>query len=122
MTPLVDVVLQLVIFFLVTTTFVSVQTGAQVNLPSADFSRIEEAQTITVSITENNMIYVDGALIDAVELPSLVVVSLRNDPLATVVVEADRNVLHGKVISVMDILKKAGAEKLAVATQPTTSE
>ncbi len=120
MTPLVDVILQLVIFFLVTTTFVSVETGAQVNLPAADFARIEEAQTITVSVTENNMIYLDGALIDANELSSFLVVALRQAPQATVIVEADRNVLHGKVVSIMDILKKTGAERIAVATQPTS--
>jgi len=68
MTPMIDVVLQLVIFFVVTTTFISVESGAQVNLPSADFSRIEEAKTITVTITENNSIYIDGALVDEKEL------------------------------------------------------
>jgi biopolymer transport protein ExbD len=33
--------------------------------------------------------------------------------------EADKNVLHGKVISVMDLLKKGGADKIAIATKPT---
>ena len=49
-------------------------------------------------------------------------VALRNEPEATVIVEADKQVLHGKVVSVMDILKKAGAEKIAIATQPTKEE
>lgn len=122
LTPMIDVVLQLIIFFIVTTTFISIESGAKVNLPSADFSKIEEAKTITVTITENNMLYVNGALVDANELPSAVVVALRNEPEATVIVEADKQVLHGKVVSVMDILKKAGAEKIAIATQPTKEE
>lgn len=111
LTPMIDVVLQLIIFFIVTTTFISIESGAKVNLPSADFSKIEEVKTITVTITENNMLYVNGALVDANELPSAVVVALRNEPEATVIVEADKQVLHGKVVSVMDILKKAGAER-----------
>jgi len=122
LTPMIDVVLQLIIFFIVTTTFVSIESGAKVNLPSADFSKIEEAKTITITITENNMIYVNGALVDNNELPSAVVVALRNEPEATVIIEADKQVLHGKVISVMDILKKAGADKIAIATQPTKEE
>ena len=122
LTPMIDVVLQLIIFFIVTTTFISIESGAKVNLPSADFSKIEEVKTITVTITENNMLSVNGALVDANELPSAVVVALRNEPEATVIVEADKQVLHGKVVSVMDILKKAGAEKIAIATQPTKEE
>ncbi len=122
LTPLIDIVLQLVIFFVVTTTFISMESGAKVNLPSADFSKIEEAKTITITITENNMIYINGALVDDKELPSAVVVALRNDPEATVIIEADKRVLHGKVVSIMDILKKAGAEKIAIATQPTKEE
>ncbi|NLJ37754.1 MAG: biopolymer transporter ExbD [Candidatus Atribacteria bacterium] len=122
LTPMIDVVLQLIIFFIVTTTFISIESGAKVNLPSADFSKIEEAKTITITITENNMLYVNGALVDAKELPSAVVVALRNEPEATVIVEADKQVLHGKVVSIMDILKKAGAEKIAIATQPTKEE
>ncbi len=117
-TPLVDVVLQLVIFFIVTTTFISVETGARVNLPSADFSQIEESKTVTITITENNTLYVDGALVDWDELPKVLIATLRQDPQRAVVIEADRNVLHGRVVRVMDIARKAGAERMAIATQP----
>ena len=119
MTPMIDVVLQLVIFFVVTTTLISVESGAQVNLPSADFSRIEEAKTITVTITENNSIYIDGALVDEKELAQVAVAEVRQNPQAMVVIEADKNVLHGKVVRVMDILRKSWSEKMAIATQPT---
>jgi len=114
----VDVVLQLVIFFIVTTTFISVETGARVNLPSADFSQIEESKTVTITITENNTLYVDGALVDWDELPKVLIATLRQDPQRAVVIEADRNVLHGRVVRVMDIARKAGAERMAIATQP----
>ncbi|WP_438316592.1 ExbD/TolR family protein [Candidatus Caldatribacterium sp. SIUC1] len=117
-TPLVDVILQLVIFFIVTTTFVSVETGARVNLPSASFSRIEEAKTITVTLTKGNTLYLNGSLTDWTELPRLLVVELRKNPDATVVIEADREVLHGRVVKLMDLLRRAGVERMAIATQP----
>ncbi|MDK2896992.1 MAG: biopolymer transport protein ExbD [Candidatus Atribacteria bacterium] len=122
MTPLVDVVLQLVIFFLVTTTFISVETGAQVNLPSANFSRIEEAQTSTITITEDNLLYFDGALTDWNELPSFVISEIRKDPQTTFVIEADKRVFHEVVVRAMDILKTSGAERIAIATQPPQEE
>ncbi|NSW76342.1 MAG: biopolymer transporter ExbD [Candidatus Atribacteria bacterium] len=121
-TPLVDVVLQLVIFFVVTTTFISVESGARVNLPSANFSKIEEAKTITITVTENNMVYVDGGLTDWNELPRVLVASLRKDPESMVVIEADKKVLHGNVVKVMDIARRAGAERMAIATQPEGEE
>lgn len=121
-TPLVDVVLQLVIFFVVTTTFISVETGARVNLPSANFSRIEEAKTITVTLTKGNTLYLNGAITTWEELPKLVVLELRKDPNVAVVIEADREVLHGKVVKLMDLLKRAGVERMAIATQPGEEE
>lgn len=121
-TPLVDVVLQLVIFFIVTTTFISVETGARVNLPAASFSRIEEAKTITVTLAKNNALYLNGSLTDWLELPKLLVVELRKDPQVAVIIEADREVLHGKVVKLMDLLKKVGVERMAIATQPGEEE
>jgi len=121
-TPLVDVVLQLVIFFVVTTTFISVETGARVNLPSANFSKIEESKTITITVTENNLLYVDGGLTDWEELPKVLVASLRKNPESMVVIEADKKVLHGNVVRVMDIARRAGAERMAIATQPEGEE
>ncbi|MCX7667582.1 MAG: biopolymer transporter ExbD, partial [Atribacterota bacterium] len=115
-------VLQLVIFFVVTTTFISVETGARVNLPSANFSKIEEAKTITITVTENNMVYVDGGLTDWNELPKVLVASLRKNPESMVVIEADKKVLHGNVVKVMDIARRAGAERMAIATQPEGEE
>lgn len=121
-TPLVDVVLQLVIFFIVTTTFISVETGARVNLPSAHFSRLEEAKTITVTLAKDNLLYLNGSMVDWKELPRLVVVELRKDPALSVVIEADREVLHGRVVKLMDLLRRAGVERMAIATQPGEEE
>lgn len=121
-TPLVDVVLQLVIFFIVTTTFISVETGAQVNLPAASFSQIAETRTVTVTLTKNNTLYLNGAVTDWRELPKLLVLELRKNPQVTVVIEADREVLHGRVVKLMDLLRRAGVERMAIATQPGEEE
>ena len=120
LTPLIDVVFQLLIFFMVTTTFVSLENRVEVNLPSGDFAAAAEAaERITVTVTENNAIYFNGRLIDPLKISESIAAELKKDPQKIVILEADQNVLHGKVIRVMDLIKKGGADKIAIATKPT---
>jgi biopolymer transport protein ExbD len=119
LTPLIDVVFQLLIFFMVTTTFVSFENRVKVNLPSGDFAAAGPSRNITVTITEDNTIYLNGKLIDPLRITESIAAELKKAPEKIVVLEADKNVLHGKVISVMDLLKKGGADRIAIATQPT---
>ncbi|MCJ7788683.1 MAG: biopolymer transporter ExbD [Candidatus Atribacteria bacterium] len=119
LTPLIDVVFQLLIFFMLTTTFSSLENRVKVNLPTGDFAVVEPSKNITVTITEDNTIYLNGKLIDPLKITESIATELKKEPEKIVVLEADKNVLHGKVISVMDLLKKGGADKIAIATKPT---
>lgn len=119
LTPLIDVVFQLLIFFMLTTTFSSLENRVKVNLPTGDFAAVEPSKNITVTITEDNTIYLNGKLIDPLKITESIATELKKEPEKIVVLEADKNVLHGKVISVMDLLKKGGADKIAIATKPT---
>jgi len=118
LTPLIDVVFQLLIFFMLTTTFINVESGVKVDLPSGDFAAVNEKRNIVVTVTENNVLYLNNSLVDPNQLSEKVKNELDNNPNSLVVLEADQNVTHGKVVRVMDLIKKGGAERIAIATKP----
>lgn len=117
LTPLVDVVFQLLIFIILSSSFV-MQSGIKVNLPSTVTSEAQLEKEIVISITEEGVIYLMDNSISIIDLPK----KLRDVVIASkdkiLIIKADENTYHGLVVKVMDIGKMVGVEKLAIATQP----
>lgn len=116
-TPLIDVVFLLLIFFMITTTFVN-SPGIEVDLPKSSTSEHPaQPQDVVVAIgIEGDIIY-EHDKVSISELTALLESKYKEKPEATVVVQADREVYHGLVVKVMDAAKHAGFGKLAIATQ-----
>ncbi len=114
MAPLIDMVFILLIFFLVTTSFVK-ETGVEVNRPSAVTAVSQNKTNILVAITPQNRIFMDHREIDIRAVRANVERALAENPDGNVVVVADRDSNTGIAIQVMDGCRLAGARNVALA-------
>ncbi len=118
LTPLVDTVFLLLIFFMLASSFVIVP-GIKVELPQAVHERIlREKQEIRITITRDNRIYVGRNRVDLDSLGKIFRERAKKAPSTLVVINADSRALHGRVVEVMDLAKTAGLNNLAIATRP----
>ena len=118
-TPLIDVVFLLLIFFMLSTSL-SVSPGIKVDLPKASAEQVKKKKlTLRVAIVVGGRIYLEGKKLSLEALKKeFAKIGKRKNSDALVVIEADRKVYHGLVVKVMDAAKVAGLNKLAIATQP----
>ncbi len=118
LTPLIDVVFLLLIFFMVSTTFVSEESGLQVELPRSE-SRdlIPEGTDVALVMAADGSIQIDGQAVDLEELKRVLKASAEQDPSTLVVVRADRSLEHGRVVEVMDLVRGLGLTHFAIATE-----
>ena len=120
-TPLVDVTLVLLIIFMVTAKII-VSQGMPMDLPKAASG--ESLQTIfSVELSVDGKAHVDSEAVatDDAILPLAKTAHDRNKDLRAVI-RADKKVEHGRVIHVLDLLKRAGIAKIAFAVTPTREE
>ena len=119
LTPLIDVVFLLLIFLMISTTFVS-RTGVQIQVPEADSARANpDAPRVEVMITEKGNYLVDGDEVPRGEDLATVLrrrekkLSGSGNPL--LVIRADRNARHGAVVAAMDAASDVGLNRVAIA-------
>ena len=112
--PLIDMVFILLIFFLVTTSFIK-ETGVDISRPSAATAVAKTKSTILIGVTQDNTVHLDRREIDVRAVRANVERSLAENPEAQVVIVADKESRTGLVITVMDACKLAGAENVSIA-------
>lgn len=116
-TPMIDIVFQLVLFFMVSTTFIS-SPGIQVDLPrSSSQVLVSDKQDINIWMTTDGAVYVDDVPVTFERLKSRLQSAAARDPSTLVVIKADAGVSHGRVVTVMDVARNEGLTRLAIATE-----
>lgn len=120
LTPLIDVVFLLLIFFLVATRFAQEDRELDVVLPSASEARplTESPRELFVSIDREGQYFVDGRNVSAEEVEQILNQSVANNPASqSVVIRADKRVAFDFVVTVMNMCNRTGVRDYSVTTQ-----
>ena len=117
LTPMLDVVFIMLIFFIVTANFIK-EPGLEVNRPDSDTSEIQENAAILIAIGGNDEIYMDGRRIDVRQVKANVLKLLADNPQGTVVIQADETASADAIIQVMDGARDAGVFDISLAAEP----
>lgn len=109
--PLVDIIFLLIIFFMLTSSFVF-QPGIKVNLPKAITSEVLGQESIIVTVTGENLIYYNGKLVTMKQLTE----NLKIHSDRPLLIKADRKASLGRVVEVWDICRGLGIGQVNIAT------
>lgn len=115
--PLIDIVFLLLIFFMVTSHF-DVASGVRISLPKVAKRILSQEKTrITLVIDKSGYTYLEGKRIDMKTLQETLGKLVKEKGIFQVIVQADKDVSHGKVVQIMDIAKTAGAHSIIIAAR-----
>ena len=116
MTPMLDIVFIMLIFFIVTATFVK-QSGLEVIRPPADTAEDQRRVSILIAVGPGDSVWMDNKEVDVRAVRAGVEKLLAENPLGSVVIQADEKSKSGILMQVMDQVRQAGAPATAIATE-----
>ena len=114
LTPMLDVVFIMLIFFIVTAVFIK-EPGVQVSRPEAETREPVKNQNILIAINAKNEIWLDRKKVDERALKTIIETMLADNPRGAVVIQADGNSNAGSYATVYDAARQAGVENIALA-------
>ena len=115
-TPMLDVVFIMLIFFIVTATFVK-EAGVEVSRPPAVTAINKDKGNILVAITENGQIWIDRRQVDPRSLRANIERLHGENPQGSIVIQADKKSQNALLVAVMDAAKAAGVSEIAIAAE-----
>ncbi len=116
-TPMLDVVFILLIFFIVTANFIK-EPGLEVNRPDSETAEPTENAAILIAVGNAGEIYMDGRRIDKRQVKANVVRLLAENPQGSVVIQADEKATADTIMAVMDGAREAGVYNNSLASEP----
>ena len=116
MTPMLDIVFIMLIFFIVTTVFVK-EAGIEVNKPDANQAVLHKNANIFIAVTEDGNVWLDKREVAPDSVRANIERLLTEQPTDYVIIQADVKAKHGLVVEIMDQVKAAGVNRVSVAAR-----
>ena len=116
LTPMLDVVFIMLIFFIVTASFVK-EAGIDISRPPAATAVRKERGNILIAITQNDQIWIDRRQVDPRALRANIERLHAENPQGSVVIQADKDSKNGLLVQVMDAARMAGVKSVALAAE-----
>jgi len=115
--PFIDVCLVLLLIFMITATMIVAGTGIDIKLPKAATAQTQEQMEVVVCITDKKKIYVGAKEVDIKALYAEVEEKLRENENLVCIISADKTISYDKLIEVLDTVRLAGVENIALAAE-----
>jgi biopolymer transport protein ExbD len=115
-TSLIDVLFLLLIFLMVSTTFLE-QPGIKLELPEAQSAAVMEQEEFTLFVDRDGKVFLNDSEIAIEDLEAKIKEKLPEMEKGAITLKADQEISHGFVVRLMDIMKKSGVKKLIVGTK-----
>jgi len=116
LTPMLDVVFIMLIFFIVTAVFIR-EPGPEVLRPEAETDVQQSRIAVLIAVTEDDEVYIDQRQVDPNAVRAIVERMRAENPQGSVVIQADEESRSGVFVDVIDQVRQAGAPSIAVATR-----
>jgi len=115
-TSLIDVMFILLIFFMVSSSFVE-QPGMKLELPTTKSREVEKVEKLALYVSKEGDLFLNDKPVKLDSLQDVIKAAIPNAKEKTLVLKADKDVHHGLVVEVMDIAKRSGLKKIVIGTR-----
>ena len=116
--PMIDVIFVILSFFIVSSLYLVRLETIPVNLPNAETANQEKDTAIVITLNLDNKVFIDEKMIDISLFENQLRSKLKNNNNKKVVLRADKSIKYGRVISILDIMRKIEGIKIGVSTEP----
>ena len=115
--PMIDVIFVILSFFIVSSLYLVRLETIPINLPNAETANQEKDTAIVITLNLDNKVFIDEKMIDISLFENQLRSKLKNNNNKKVVLRADKSIKYGKVISILDIMRKIEGIKIGVSTE-----
>ena len=115
--PMIDIIFVILSFFIISSLYLVRLETIPVNLPSAETANQEKKSVVVITLDLEDRIFVDEKLLEINLIKNEILSKIKNTKNKKVIIRADKEVKYGKVISILDILRKLDGIKIGVSTE-----